>query len=53
VAAGDAAGVDLKSLGDMARSAAESIVGIFKGEWLEGKVVNSEVRTAFPANGAT
>ncbi len=40
-----AAGVDLKSLGDMARSAAESVVSIFRGDWPEGKVVNGEVRS--------
>lgn len=39
-----AAGVDTKSLGDMARSAAESIVAIGKGEWPAEKVVNPEVR---------
>lgn len=39
-----AAGVDLKSLGDMARSAAESIVSIFRGDWPAEKVVNPEVR---------
>ena len=39
-----AAGVDLKSLGDMARSAAESIVSIFAGDWPEGKVVNPELK---------
>jgi len=39
-----AAGVDLKSLGDMARSAAESIVSIFNGDWPTEKVVNGEVQ---------
>lgn len=42
-----AAGVDLKSLGDMAHSAAESIVRIFAGDWPERKVVNGEVRARF------
>lgn len=44
-----AAGVDLKSLGDMARSAAESIVSIFRGDWTDEKVVNGEVRAMFPS----
>lgn len=48
-----AAGVDLKSMGDMARSAAESIVSIFRGDWPTEKVVNGEVREAFTANGGT
>ena len=39
-----AAGVDTKSLGDMARSAAESIVSICKGDWPVEKLVNPEVR---------
>ena len=39
-----AAGVDSKSLGDMARSAAESIVAIHRGDWPTEKVVNAEVR---------
>lgn len=39
-----AAGVDTKSLGDMARSAAESIVAVFNGDWPTEKVVNPEVR---------
>lgn len=42
-----AAGVDLKSLGDMARSAAESIVSIFRGDWPAEKVVNDDVRTVW------
>jgi len=42
-----AAGVDLKSLGDMARSAAEAIVCIFRGDWPAEKVVNGEVRARF------
>lgn len=39
-----AAGVDLKSLGDMARSAAEAVVAIHQGDWPTEKVVNAEVR---------
>jgi D-3-phosphoglycerate dehydrogenase/(S)-sulfolactate dehydrogenase len=42
-----AAGVDAKSLGDMARSAAEAVVAIFNGEWPTEKVVNGEVRKRF------
>jgi D-3-phosphoglycerate dehydrogenase len=42
-----AAGVDLKSLGDMARSAAESVVSIFRGDWPAEKVVNGEVKGRF------
>lgn len=42
-----AAGVDMKSLGDMARSAAESIVSIFRGDWPTEKVVNGEVRAVW------
>lgn len=38
-----AAGVDTRSLGDMARSAAESIVAIGRGDWPAEKVVNPEV----------
>ena len=44
-----AAVVDLKSLGDMARSAAESIFSIFNGQWPAEKVVNGEVRARFPS----
>lgn len=39
-----AAGVDTKSLGDMARSAAEAIVAIYQGIWPAEKVVNADVR---------
>lgn len=39
-----AAGVDMQSLGDMARSAAEAIVTIHQGNWPTEKVVNGEVR---------
>lgn len=39
-----AAGVDTKSLGDMARSAAESIVAIGRGVWPAEKVVNPQAR---------
>jgi D-3-phosphoglycerate dehydrogenase / 2-oxoglutarate reductase len=39
-----AAGVDLQSLGDMARSAAEAIADILTGQWPTEKVVNPEVQ---------
>ena len=42
-----AAGVDLSSRDDMARSAAEAIVSLSRGEWPAEKVVNPEVRAAF------
>jgi phosphoglycerate dehydrogenase-like enzyme len=42
-----AAGVDTRSLDDMARSAAEAIASIWKGEWPEEKVVNPAVRERF------
>jgi D-3-phosphoglycerate dehydrogenase/(S)-sulfolactate dehydrogenase len=42
-----AAGVDTKSLGDMARSAAEAVVAIGRGEWPTEKVVNGEVKGRF------
>lgn len=42
-----AAGVDVKSLEDMARSAAEAIASLYRGEWPAEKVVNPEVRAAF------
>jgi D-3-phosphoglycerate dehydrogenase/(S)-sulfolactate dehydrogenase len=42
-----AAGVDLQSLVDMARSAAEAIASLRRGEWPAEKVVNPEVRPAF------
>jgi D-3-phosphoglycerate dehydrogenase / 2-oxoglutarate reductase len=39
-----AAGVDLQSRDDMARSAAEAIVSISRGEWPGEKVVNPDVK---------
>ncbi len=39
-----AAGVDVQSLGDMARSAAEAVVSILSGDWPTEKVVNGDVR---------
>ena len=42
-----AAGVDVRSLEDMARSAAEAIASLRRGEWPTEKVVNPEVRSAF------
>lgn len=42
-----AAGVDTQSLLDMARSAAEAIAALRRGEWPAEKVVNPEVRRAF------
>lgn len=42
-----AAGVDVKSIGDMARSAAEAIASLWKGEWPEEKVVNPDVKSRF------
>jgi D-3-phosphoglycerate dehydrogenase len=42
-----AAGVDVKSLEDMARSAAEAIASLWRGEWPAEKVVNPEVRATF------
>lgn len=42
-----AAGVDAQSLADMARSAATSIVRLWRGEWPAETVVNPEVRAAF------
>lgn len=42
-----AAGVDTQSLYDMARSAAEAIASLRKGEWPAEKVVNPEVRPGF------
>jgi D-3-phosphoglycerate dehydrogenase / 2-oxoglutarate reductase len=41
------AGVDVRSLEDMARSAAEAIASLFRGEWPAEKVVNPEVRATF------
>jgi phosphoglycerate dehydrogenase-like enzyme len=42
-----AAGVDIQSLGDMARSAAEAIVSLRRGEWPAEKMVNPQVRDSF------
>jgi phosphoglycerate dehydrogenase-like enzyme len=42
-----AAGLDIRSLGDMVRSAAEAVVSLRRGEWPTEKVVNPEVRGAF------
>jgi D-3-phosphoglycerate dehydrogenase / 2-oxoglutarate reductase len=42
-----AAGMDLQSRDDMARSAAEAIVSLSRGEWPAEKVVNPEVRAKF------
>ncbi|MCE9565367.1 MAG: phosphoglycerate dehydrogenase [Planctomycetes bacterium] len=42
-----AAGVDVQSLHDMARSAAEAVASLRRGEWPAEKVVNPDVRTAF------
>ena len=41
------AGVDVRSLEDMARSAAEAIASLRRGAWPTEKVVNPEVRAAF------
>ncbi len=42
-----AAGVDILSLGDMARSAAEAIASLSRGDWPAEKIVNPEVRSRF------
>lgn len=42
-----AAGLDMQSLGDMARSAAEAVASLRRGDWPAEKVVNGEVRAAF------
>lgn len=42
-----AAGVDTRSLGDMARSAAEAIASLWRGGWPAEQVVNPAVRPAF------
>ncbi len=42
-----AAGVDLQSRDDMAKSAAEAIVALSRGQWPAEKVVNPEVRSTF------
>ena len=42
-----AAGTDVKSRDDMALSAAQAIVSLYRGEWPAEKVVNPEVRPNF------
>lgn len=42
-----AAGVDLRSRDDMAKSAAEAIVSLLRGEWPTEKVCNPQVRDRF------
>ncbi len=42
-----AAGVDVKSIGDMARSAAEAIASLWNGVWPVEKVVNPDVKSRF------
>jgi D-3-phosphoglycerate dehydrogenase/(S)-sulfolactate dehydrogenase len=42
-----AAGVDVQSLEDMARSAAQAIASLWLGEWPTEKVVNPEVQARF------
>jgi phosphoglycerate dehydrogenase-like enzyme len=42
-----AAGMDLRSRDDMAKSAAESIAALWRGEWPAEKVVNPQVKGAF------
>jgi D-3-phosphoglycerate dehydrogenase / 2-oxoglutarate reductase len=42
-----AAGGDLQSRDDMARSAAEAVVSLSRGEWPAEKIVNPEVRSRF------
>jgi phosphoglycerate dehydrogenase-like enzyme len=42
-----AAGVDVRSLEDMARSAAEAVAALRRGGWPAEKVVNPDVRAAF------
>lgn len=42
-----AAGVDVRSLGDMARSASEAVAVLSRGGWPEEKIVNPEVRAKF------
>ena len=41
------AGVDLRSLDDMATSAAQAIADLSHGKWPTEKVVNPEVRERF------
>jgi D-3-phosphoglycerate dehydrogenase len=42
-----AAGVDILSLGDMARSAAQAVASLRRGEWPTEKVINPDVRPLF------
>jgi len=42
-----AAGTDYRARDDMAHSAAEAIVALYRGEWPAEKVVNPEVRATF------
>jgi D-3-phosphoglycerate dehydrogenase / 2-oxoglutarate reductase len=42
-----AAGVDILSLGDMARSAAEAVSSLRRGEWPAEKIINPEARAKF------
>jgi D-3-phosphoglycerate dehydrogenase len=42
-----AAGTDIQSRDDMAKSAAEAIVSLYRGEWPAEKVVNPKVRETF------
>ncbi len=46
-----AAGVDTRSRDDMARSAAEAIVSLWKGDWPAEKIVNPEVKDVFSWSG--
>lgn len=41
------AGVDILSLGDMARSAAEAVASLKRGEWPTEKIVNPEAKKLF------
>lgn len=41
------AGVDVRSLEDMARSAAEAVAALRRGNWPDEKVVNPDVRASF------
>ncbi len=41
------AGTDVKSRDDMALSAAQAIVSLYRGEWPAEKIVNPEVRSKF------
>jgi phosphoglycerate dehydrogenase-like enzyme len=41
------AGVDILSLGDMARSAAEAVASLHRGEWPAEKIVNPEAKRLF------